>query len=233
MAALTAWAGPRSSCFTDKLAAHKVQYRHGARKWGGDMAGISDELARLAELHATGALTEHEFAQAKARLLRPTEAATSRPAAAPSPGPTMKGVLRRLLMRVAPLLLVAAVGTTITAIVQGMDDGVARFTLTYESTGNFLVNAEVHCGSAFVKGTPETVEVGPGIQMSGAHDIDEPKTDSELCKIHQDAQWARVRMWGAVSLVLFGLVALRAWWGYQEAEVRKAHRRAAGRRPSP
>lgn len=197
------------------------------------MTGLSDELARLAELHTAGALTDQEFADAKARLLRPPMTVEP-PTSATSPlGPTMNGVLRRLLMRAAPLLLVAGIGSAVGAVVQGMDDGAARFTLTYESGDDFVVNAEMRCGSAFVKGTPEVIRVGPGIQMGGAHDIDEPKTDSELCKIHQDAQWAGVRMWGAISLVLLSLVALRAWWGYQEAEVRKAHRQSTRRGVGP
>ncbi len=50
--------------------------------------GLADDLARLAQLHASGELSDEEYARAKARLI---EAAPP----APAPGVAALGTLRR------------------------------------------------------------------------------------------------------------------------------------------
>lgn len=47
---------------------------------------LSDELARLHELHRAGALSDEEFAAAKSRLIAATDTGT-KPEPAPGPGP--------------------------------------------------------------------------------------------------------------------------------------------------
>lgn len=56
--------------------------------------GLADDLARLAQLHASGELSDEEYARAKARLI---EAAPPAPPAplAPPPGVAALGALRR------------------------------------------------------------------------------------------------------------------------------------------
>lgn len=53
--------------------------------------GLADDLARLAQLHASGELSDEEYARAKARLI---EAAPPAPPA-PPPGVAALGALRR------------------------------------------------------------------------------------------------------------------------------------------